>query len=139
MDYIISAQDTIAVLSIPTKNNLSNEKVFTGRVSLKMSNNNPYGFTLRIFKGSANDKIVVSCRSYGYGGYLDFQEYPNGINYWSANTYKQKDSLGWKFQEVQFILPHNITKKMKLGLFEWFPDKDSIYMDNFKVCYFEKD
>ena len=139
MDYIISAQDTIAVLSIPTKNNLSNEKVFTGRVSLKMSNNNPYGFTLRIFKGSANDKIVVSCRSYGYGGYLDFQEYPNGINYWSANTYKQKDSLGWKFQEVQFILPHNITKKRNLGIFEWFPDKDSIYLDNFRVSYFVKD
>ena len=137
--YIISDEDTLAALSNPTGSFISDEKVFTGARSLKISNNNPYGFTLKIYKGLAKDKLIVSCRSYGYGGFLDFQEYPEGVNFWSGKDYPHRDSLGWKFKEVQFILPHNITKNKELRVFAWWPETDSIYADDFRVMYFRKD
>ena len=139
VEYVVSDHDTIAVLYKPTKSFISDEKVFTGTHSLKLSNNNPYGFTLKIFKGLAKDKFVVSCRSYDYGGYLVVQEYPKGIYYQSAKTYSQKDSLGWKYKEVPFILPHNIPENTELRVFAWCPDKDSIYIDDFRISYFGKD
>jgi uncharacterized membrane protein len=139
IEFIISGNDTIAALSKPTGSFISDEKVFTGLHSLKISNKNPYGFTLKIFKGMANDKLVISCRSYGYCSLLDVQEFPNGINFWTSKTYPQKDSLGWKYQEVQFILPHSIEKNNELRVFAWWPYKDSIYLDNYSVTYFEKD
>ena len=65
-------------------------------------------------------------------------EYPNGVYYQSGKTYAQKDSLGWKYKEVQFILPHNISDSINLGVFAWYPDNDSIYIDDFRVTYFGK-
>jgi len=87
----------------------------------------------------ANDKVVVTCRSYGRGGFIDFQEHPDGINYWATKTYPQKDSLGWKYQELQYILQHDILKNNELRVFAWWPYTDSIYFDNFSLKYFEKD
>ncbi len=139
IEYIASGQDTIAAFSKPGGSLISDEKVFTGPYSLKLSKNNPYGFTLKIFKGMANDKVVVTCRSYGRGGFIDFQEHPDGINYWATKTYPQKDSLGWKYQELQYILQHDILKNNELRVFAWWPYTDSIYFDNFSLKYFEKD
>ncbi|MEA1898150.1 MAG: DUF2142 domain-containing protein [Bacteroidota bacterium] len=138
VDYVIYDYDTIAALDRPIRSFISDEKVFTGTHSLKLSRNNPYGFTLRVFKGLANEKIVVSCRSYGYGGCLVVHEYPDGIYYQSGKTYAQKDSLGWKYKEVQFILTQNISESITLGIFAWYPDNDSIYIDDFRVTYFGK-
>jgi hypothetical protein len=106
---------------------------------LKLSDKNPYGFTVKIFQGMANDKLVASCRSYGRGGYLDFQEYPGGVNFWASKAWPLKDSLGWKYQEVEFILPHDISKDDELRVFAWWPFRDTIYLDNFRVIYLEKD
>ena len=138
VEYIFSDQDTVAAFFKPTGSFVTDERIFTGTHSLKLCDRNPYGFTLKIFKGKADDKLVVSCRGYGLGGYLNFQEYPDGINYWIYKIYPHKDSLGWKYQEAQFILPHDIPENHELRVFTWWPVTDSIYLDDFRVQYFEK-
>lgn len=137
IQYIINNKDTIAAFYKPAGFYVTNEKVFTGSRSLKLFENNPYGFTIKIFKGKAKDKVIASFRNYGLGGFLDFQEFPNGINYWTSRKYPEKDSLGWKYQEAQFILPHNIEKNHELRIFVWWPGSDSIYIDDYKVTYYE--
>jgi len=139
VEFIVSKLDTIAALYNPSDNLISNKKVFLGNHSLQLTNNNPYGATLKIYRGLANDKIIVSCRSSNYGGCLVFQEYPEGLYYNSAKNYPKKDSLGWKYHESQFILPHDIPKNTELRVYFWYPGNDSVYIDNFNVLYFEKD
>jgi uncharacterized membrane protein len=137
--YIVIANDTIASLSRPDKSLITDEKHFTGNQSVKISDKNPYGFTVRIFKGYAKDKIVASCRSFGYGGFIDFQEFPAGINYFVYKTIPERDSLGWKYHEAEFILQNDITKDKEFRVFMWWPNPDSIYLDDFKVAYYERD
>ncbi len=139
VEYVTAGSDTIAVLQKTYKKHLSSEKTFTGDQALKLTAANPYGFTVRIFKGRRKDKLTVSCRSSGYGGYLVVQEYPQGIYYHSSRTYPEKDSLGWKYKEVQFILPHDIPAHTELRVFAWCPGNDSIYLDDFRIAYFNKD
>ncbi len=138
IDYIRSNGNVVAAFNKPKKKFISNERYFTGNNALKLSKNNPYGFTLKIFKGMAKDKIIVSCRTYGYGGFMVIQEIPNGIYYLSEKNYSIKDSLGWKYNETQFILPHNVTDSSELRIYEWYPGKDSIYVDDFSLTYFDK-
>lgn len=59
------------------------------------------------------------------------------LNYWTSRKYPEKDSLGWKYQEAQFILPHNIKKNHELRIFVWWSGSDSIYIDDYKVTYYE--
>jgi NADH:ubiquinone oxidoreductase subunit 6 (subunit J) len=138
IDYIRSNGNVVAAFNKPEKKFISNERYFTGYNALKLSKNNPYGFTLKIFKGMANDKIIVSCRTYGYDGFIVVQEIPNGIYYLSEKNYSEKDSLGWKYNEAQFILPHNVTDGSELRIYEWYPGNDSIYVDDFRLTYFDK-
>ncbi len=139
LEYIINKQDTVATFEKPRLNFITDEKKFAGPLSLKLANNNPYGFILKIYKGLANEKFIVSYRGLGYGGLLVVQEFPKGYYYQSGKTYDHRDSLGWKFHEVQFILPNNISDSNELRVYVWNPDEEVIYIDDFSLTYFEKD
>jgi uncharacterized membrane protein len=137
--FIIKDQDTLASFAKPAGPFVTDEKVFTGPRSLKICNLNPYGFTLKIFKGLKNEKLFVSYRCYGYNVYLDFQQSSRGVNSWFEKNLPEKDSLGWKYREVEFILPFDITNNDEFRVFAWWPSTDSVYVDDLKVKYFEKD
>ena len=139
LEYIVSDSDTVAIFEKPGRSFITDEKVFTGPRSFKLSPDNPYGFPLKIYKGLANEKFIVSYRGLGYGGLLVVHEFPKGYYYMSGKTYDHRDSLGWKFHEVQFILPNNIADSNELRVYVWNPDEESIYIDEFSVTYFEKD
>jgi uncharacterized membrane protein len=139
VEYIVSGRDTLAVFNKPAKRFVSNERFFTGPHSLKLAENNPYGFTIGILKGLANDKFVVSCRSDNQRGVLVVQEFPDGLYYQSSRPFPQKDSLGWKYKEVTFILPHDIPEGIELRVFVWCPGNDSLYIDDYRITYFKHD
>lgn len=138
-DFLVSKQDTIAVFSRPEKRFASKERVFTGSQSLKLSKKDPNGCTLRIFKIAEGDKIIASCRTTGYDGYMTVQEFPNGIGYSSCKIYAKRDYLGWKYNECQFIMPHKLPDSTELRVFLFFPGKDSMYMDDIRIRCLGKD
>lgn len=134
--YIICNADTVAVFQKPDTNYISTERVLTGVVSLKLSEQNPYGFIMKIKKGMAHEKYVVSCRYYGYSCMVVFHESPYGFYYASSRVYAEKDTLGWKYLENQIILPHKIANNSSLSIYTWYPGKDSIFIDDFRIaCY----
>lgn len=136
-EYIKSGPDTLATFRHPRPNHVTDRKAFTGPFSLIINKDNPYGFEVRILRGFKGDKVVASCRTYGRGGYIDFQEWPDGVNTWIFKAYPLNDSLGWKYQEAGFILPDDIEEELRV--FTWWPHADSIYVDCFRLEYFAKD
>ncbi len=139
IEYILVANDTLALFNKPKSKFITDEKVYTGSHSLKLSKNNKYGCSLEILKGMANDKIIISCRTYGYDVSIVFQEFPKGLYYKSEKIIVQKDSLGWNYREAQFILPHNIPNHAELRTYLYCSNQDSIYVDDFKVTYLKKE
>jgi uncharacterized membrane protein len=134
MEYILSGQDTLSAFRAPGHEHLTDTKVLDGPASLMIHRKNPYGFSVRIFEGKKGDKVIASCRTYGRGGYINFQEHPNGVNTWMFKAYPLRDSLGWKYQEAAFILPGDIQDELRV--FMWWPFTDSIYLDHFRLEYY---
>ncbi len=136
MKYIICNADTVAVFQKPDTDYVSPERILTGVVSLKLSEQNPYGFIMKIKRGMAHEKYVVSCRYYGYSCLIVFHETPDGFYYASSRVYAEKDTLGWKYLENQIILPHKMADYSSLYLYTWYPGKDSVFIDDFRItCY----
>lgn len=137
LEYIVLNTDTIASITKPDKRFLSTKKTFNSKQSLLLNEDNPYGFTIKISEGLAYDKIMATFRSFGKGALLVAQEFPEGLYYQTNKSISKNDSLGWSLTELNFILPNDIPENKELRIFVWYPGNDSIYIDDFKLKYYE--
>ena len=130
--FIVEGPDTIAI-----SNSISGsaEKAFSGEFSVKLTNQDPYGFGHKIYNAHKGDRIVVSAWCSGKAGKIVFSEFvENGLYYEASRAYK-KNGSGWRYIKSEFFVSKDMTQT-ELRIYVLNNTNQNVFFDDFKITYY---
>ena len=114
--------------------NQSNEKVHSGKYSLKLTKDNMYGmnFKLNNVKKGDNFRISVWRFATDSSGVIVATAKSSNEFYISGNNIIKSEKNGWQLIELKFSIPKFLTDNF-LGIYLWNNSNKDIYFDDLEV------
>jgi uncharacterized membrane protein len=113
-----------------------NDSVYhSGRSSLLLSKDRPFGFTYKFKHLGAGDLIEMSAWQKGDSAQMIISNGSDTVArfYYNYGDIKYTDSKGWKRMEYAFTIPEDHPASDSLvGFYIWNPTKEKIYIDDLK-------
>ena len=132
--YVVEGTDTIVKVEplIQTE-----EKSHSGKYSVKLSSQHPFGFTHEVYGAKKGDRIKASVWRHGKTGSIVISEFAKDGVYSSASNVFEKEDSGWQHLETEFFVPRDMLKT-ELRIYIYYAESDSSYFDDFRISYDKK-
>ena len=110
----------------------------SGKNSIALNGQNPFGLTIRLENISAGERIVVSAWRFGRNkpGSIVIAGEPVDLLYYDASTVAELDSNGWERITASLTIPEKLDgKTIKIYLYQ--PDKELVHFDDFSLEWYK--
>jgi uncharacterized membrane protein len=114
--------------------NRTNEKARSGNYSVKLTSQNPFGFTYRIFGGGLGDILHAEVWRFGKSGSIVFSGNSGKDFYVTSAIPVENDTTGWHKLELNYTISKEISGR-EIGIYLYNSSGDSVYFDDLMVEY----
>jgi len=111
----------------------SDEYAFSGKYSVKLLPEDPYGFSYVLNNLKMGDNYEISVRRKGHDtkSYL-VVAHRDANMFYMANTNEVPDPTGWSLLKVNFQVPQHLVGE-NVTVYVWNADKVPVYFDDLKI------
>lgn len=114
----------------------NNEKARSGVYSAKLTPENQFAFTNRLYNCKEGDQIHIEAWRFGTEGEIVLVGGPGDL-YLSKSNPTTKDGDGWECIQLNYTVPAQ-KHFQEVGIFLFYNGKDSTYFDDLKINYQKK-
>jgi hypothetical protein len=112
----------------------SSDDAYSGKYSLKLTKDNPYGLDTKFTAQAGFYEITVMRKSEDQNGFIVASE--SSTSYYRATGYPQQIIKGWERINLTLLISGELIGK-PISLYLWYPGNGFSYFDNLKIVYYE--
>jgi hypothetical protein len=128
--YFISSNQ----MKIETNHLQSNENAYSGKNSIKLTNNNPYGLMIKLKDVNQGEHFIISVyrsTSSDKGGIIASSDRDNKF-YYGDNDVRKSEKKGWQKLVSEFYVPVELPDHI-LAIYLWNINGGTVFFDDLKI------